>query len=199
MANVRNLTYKILKDAEERKEKILAEANEKKANILSKKKKEAEKLEAEMIEKATREAETRKERVIAGAELSARNKKLEAKQAIITDVFNMSIESLCNLKEDDYKSFIKNTILSLNIDGDEKLILNDKVKNIVDNSFLAEINEALVKNNKLGKLTVSNETANYKGGFILEKNGIEINNTFEALVTSLREELEFEVAKELFN
>lgn len=199
MANVSNLTSKILKDAEERKEKILAEANEKKANILSKKKKEAEKLEAEMIEKATREAETRKERVISGAELSARNKKLEAKQAIITDVFNMSIESLCNLKEDDYKSFIKNTILSLNIDGDEKLILNDKVKNIVDNSFLAEINEALVKNNKLGKLTVSNETANYKGGFILEKNGIEINNTFEALVTSLREELEFEVAKELFN
>ena len=195
MANVSNLTSKILKDAEERKEKILAEANEKKANILSKKKKEAEKLEAEMIEKATREAETRKERVISGAELSARNKKLEAKQAIITDVFNMSIESLCNLKEDDYKSFIKNTILSLNIDGDEKLILNDKVKNIVDNSFLAEINEALVKNNKLGKLTVSNETANYKGGFILEKNGIEINNTFEALVTSLREELEFEVAK----
>lgn len=199
MANVSNLTSKILKDAEERKEKILAEANEKKANILSKKKKEAEKLEAEMIEKATREAETRKERVISGAELSARNKKLEAKQAIITDVFNMSIESLCNLKEDEYKSFIKNTILSLNIDGDEKLILNDKVKNIVDNSFLAEINEALVKNNKLGKLTVSNETANYKGGFILEKNGIEINNTFEALVTSLREELEFEVAKELFN
>lgn len=199
MANVSNLTSKILKDAEERKEKILAEANEKKANILSKKKKEAEKLEAEMIEKATREAETRKERVISGAELSARNKKLEAKQAIITDVFNMSIESLCNLKEDDYKSFIKNTILSLNIDGDEKLILNDKVKNIVDNSFLAEINEALVKNNKLGKLTISNETANYKGGFILEKNGIEINNTFEALVTSLREELEFEVAKELFN
>ena len=199
MANVSNLTSKILKDAEERKEKILAEANEKKANILSKKKKEAEKLEAEMIEKATREAETRKERVISGAELSARNKKLEAKQAIITDVFNLSIESLCNLKEDDYKSFIKNTILSLNIDGDEKLILNDKVKNIVDNSFLAEINEALVKNNKLGKLTVSNETANYKGGFILEKNGIEINNTFEALVTSLREELEFEVAKELFN
>lgn len=199
MANVSNLTSKILKDAEERKEKILAEANEKKANILSKKKKEAEKLEAEMIEKATREAETRKERVISGAELSARNKKLEAKQAIITDVFNLSIESLCNLKEDDYKSFIKNTILSLNIDGDEKLILNDKVKNIVDNSFLAEINEALVKNNKLGKLTVSNETANYKGGFILEKNGIEINNTCEALVTSLREELEFEVAKELFN
>ena len=199
MANVSNLTSKILKDAEERKEKILAEANEKKENILSKKKKEAEKLEAEMIEKAEREAVTRKERVISGAELSARNKKLEAKQAIITDVFNMSIESLCNLNEADYKSFIKDTIISLNIDGDEKLILNDKVKNIVDNAFLAEINEALVKNNKLGKLTVSDETANYKGGFILEKNGIEINNTFEALVSSLREELEFEVAKELFN
>ena len=33
----------------------------------------------------------------------------------------------------------------------------------------------------------------------LENNGIEINSTYEALVSSLRDELEFEVAKVLFS
>ena len=35
--------------------------------------------------------------------------------------------------------------------------------------------------------------------FILENEGIEINSTFEALVSSLRDELEFEVAQVLFS
>ena len=52
---------------------------------------------------------------------------------------------------------------------------------------------------KKGELKLSNETRDIKGGFILEKNGIEVNNTFEALVNSLKEDLEYEVANVLFN
>lgn len=199
MANVSNLTSKILKDAEERKEKILAAANEERAEIIEKKNKEAKALEAEMIEKATREAQSRKERVISGAELKARNKKLEAKQVIIDEVFKMSVESLCTLDEEAYKTFVKDSILALGVAGDEKLILNDAGKKLVDNTLLEEINKALVAAGKKGEIAISEVTGNFAGGFILEKDGIEMNNTFEALVSSLREELEFEVAKELFN
>ena len=46
---------------------------------------------------------------------------------------------------------------------------------------------------------LSKNPGKFKGGFILENNGIEINSTYEALVSSLRDELEFEVAKVLFN
>lgn len=199
MANVSNLTSKILKDAEERKEKILAAANEEKAEIISKKNKEAKKLEAEMIEKATREAQTRKERVISGAELQARNEKLEAKQTVIDEVFKMSIDSLCSLDEMALKTFVKDSILALGVAGDEKLILNDAGKKVIDATLINEINTALVADGRKGELTISEVNGNFLGGFILEKDGIEINNTFEALVSSLREELEFEVAKELFN
>lgn len=199
MANVSNLTSKILKDAEERKENILAAANKERAEILEKKNREAQKLEAEMIEKATREAQTRKERVISGAELQARNKKLEAKQEVIQEVFKMSVEALCALEDSAYKTFIKDSILALGIAGDEKLILNDAGKKLVDATLLREINEALKAKGSKGELTVSDASGSFMGGFILEKDGIEINNTFEALVSSLKEELEFEVAKELFN
>lgn len=199
MSNISNLTSKILKDAEERKDSILAAAEDEKAKILEKKINAAKSLEATMLEKAEREAETRKERVISGAELTARNEKLKAKQAIIQDVFTKSVEELCKLSKDQYVSFIKDSILKLEIAGDEKLILNEEGKKIVDGALISEINKELASKGKKGEITLSAETANFKGGFILEKAGIEINNTFEALVDSLREELEFEVARELFN
>ena len=193
MSNISNLTSKILKDAEERKDSILAKAESEKASIIEKRNKEAKALEAEMIEKAKSEAQTRKERVISGAELKARNEKLKAKQAIIEEVFNKSVDELCKLSDVEYKTFIKESILTLGIAGDEKLILNEKGKSLVDNTLLVDINKELTL------LTISTEVGNFKGGFILEKGGIEINNTFEALVSSLKDELEFEVANELFN
>lgn len=199
MSNVSNLTSKILKEAEERKENILKAANEEKAKIIEKKNNKAKALEAEMIEKATKEAVISKERVISGAELQARNEKLKAKQSVIEDVFNSSVDSLCNLDNEAYKAFIKDSILTLEIDGDENLILNEVGIKIINEEFISTINKELISKGKIGKITLSKEVKNFKGGFILEKNGIEINNTFEALVTSLREELEFEVAKELFN
>ncbi|MGG7178643.1 V-type ATP synthase subunit E [Clostridium paraputrificum] len=199
MSNISNLTSKILKDAEERKDSILAAAEDEKAKIIEKKINAAKSLEATMLEKAEIEAQTRKERVISGAELTARNEKLKAKQAIIQDVFVKSVEELCKLGKDKYVSFIKDSILKLDIAGDEKLILNEEGKKIVDGALISEINRELVSKGKKGEITLSTEIGNFKGGFILEKAGIEINNTFEALVDSLKEELEFEVARELFN
>ena len=199
MSNISNLTSKILKDAEERKDSILAKAESEKASIIEKRNKEAKALEAEMIEMAKSEAQTRKERVISGAELKARNEKLKAKQAIIEEVFNKSVDELCKLSDVEYKTFIKESILTLGIAGDEKLILNEKGKSLVDNTLLVDINKELTSKGKKGLLTISTEVGNFKGGFILEKGGIEINNTFEALVSSLKDELEFEVANELFN
>lgn len=199
MANISNLTSKILKDAEARKESILQAANAEKAEILEKKSKEAKVLEAEMTEKAEREAQTSKERVISGAELKSRNKKLAAKQVIINEVFEKSVDALCALSDSEYTDFIKNTIINLDIDGDELLILNEQGKKILNDTVLKEINDGLVSKGKKGEIKMTNEVGNFKGGFILEKGGIEINNTFEALVSSLKEELEFEVAKVLFN
>ncbi|MCF0126958.1 MAG: glycogen/starch synthase, partial [Pseudobutyrivibrio sp.] len=63
-----------------------------------------------------------------------------------------------------------------------------------DDAFLTELNSKIK-----GELVLSKTIGDFKGGFVLESNGIEINNTYEALVSSLRDDLEFEVAKVLFN
>ena len=198
MANVSNLTSKILKDAEERKDSILAAAEDEKANILEKKNNSAKSLEATMLDKAKSEALARKERVISGALLQARNERLKAKQGMIKEVFEKSIEELCNLSKDEFIAFVKNSILSLDVIGDEKLILNEEGKRIVNEDLIKEINMELALKGKKGEVTINSETRNFNGGFILERQGIEINNTFKALVNSLKDELEFQVARELF-
>lgn len=199
MSNINNLTSKILSDAEERKESILKEANEEKAKIVSKKEALAKSEEATMVEKAKTEAKTAKERIISGAELKSRNEKLTAKQAVIDKVFENSIEKLCKMSDEEIKEFIKNKIVNADIVGDETIILNEKGNKLVDVNLLKEINSELLAKGKKGELTINKEVRNFKGGFILEKDGIEINNTFEDLVNSERDDLEFEVAKVLFN
>ncbi|ATD55642.1 V-type ATP synthase subunit E [Clostridium chauvoei] len=196
MSNVNNLTSKILRDSEERKGNILASAEEEKNKILSKKVNKAKELEAEIITKAELEAKTRKERILSAAALKVRNNKLAAKQEVIQDVFKKSVDKLTTLSKEEFLNFVRESILALGEIGDQTLILNNEGLEVVDIAFIYELNEALGNN---GNIKLSSEAGEFKGGFILEKNGIEINNTYEALVSSLRDELEFEVARVLFN
>ena len=82
----------------------------------------------------------------------------------------------------------------MNLSGKQNLILNKQGLEFVNASFIEELNSKVN-----AEITLSETVGNFKGGFILENNGIEINSTYEALVSSLRDELEFEVAKVLFN
>ena len=194
MSNVKNMTSKILKDAEARKGNILATAEEEKNKILSKKVSSANEIAQEILEKAEVEAKSKKERVISSAKLKVRNNKLAAKQEIIDEVFEKSIDKLTKLSKEDFLNFVKNAISSMNLSGKQTLILNEEGLKFVDEAFIDELNK-----NVDAQIILGETAGNFKGGFILENNGIEINSTYEALVSSLRDELEFEVAKVLFN
>ena len=196
MSNLSNLTSKIMKDAEDKKAVILADAENEKNKILSKKQEEASAVEKTMLEKAEREAASRKDRIISGAQLEARNEKLEAKQKVISEVFETSVKELSNCSAEDLKGFVKEVILNSDIEGEQNLILNADGKKAIDEDFVAEINKAL---GKKAVIKIDENTGNFRGGFILEKDGIEINNTFEALVSSLKDDLSLEVARVLFS
>ena len=195
MASINNLTSKIIEDAEDKKEVILSEAEKDSKKILNKKIEEAKIAEKIIIEKAEREAASRKERIISNAQLQGRNEKLKAKQEIISEVFEEAIKSLCGLREEDFINFLKKFILSNEITGEQKIILNNEGRKIISNAVLSEINKELKQK---VNIILSDEIRNFKGGFILEKDGIEINNTFEALVDSLKDDLSQEVARKLF-
>ena len=194
MSNVKNITSKILKDAEAGKENILAAAEEEKIKFFQRKQALQMKLHKKFLQKAEADAKSKKERVISSAKLKVRNNKLAAKQEIIDEVFEKSINKLTELSKEQFLNFVKNSILSMNLTGKQTLILNETGLKFVDDSFIDELNKEVK-----ATIALSKTAGNFKGGFILENNGIEINSTYEALVSSLRDELEFEVAKVLFN
>lgn len=199
MSNLSNITSKILKDAEEKSESIISKANAEKDSMISKKVTIANELANEIVKKAEIEAKSVKERIISAAKLEVRNNKLSAKQEKISEVFEKSIDSLCSMSKEEFINFVENSILSIGVEGDETLILNESGIKVIDESFIKELNSKLNARGIDGKIKLASKTREFRGGFILEKNGIEINNTYEALVEALRDEVEYEVAGVLFN
>lgn len=199
MSNLSNLTNKILKEAEDKKNEIVSEAKEKETKLVEGKISEAKKEEKLLSDRSNREATTKRERILSNAELKVRNEKLEAKQVIMEKVFKKAVENLSALSGEKLLNYIKESVLSLDITGKERVILNKQGKMMISKEFIDSLNKELIAKGKDGNLTISDEVRNFQGGFILEKDGIEINNTFEALVNSMKDQLEYEVAKVLFN
>ncbi|SUY47818.1 V-type ATPase, E subunit [Clostridium putrefaciens] len=199
MSNINNLVNKILDEANTRKDEILKLAQKEKEDIINAKVQEAKVLEKSIVEKAKLESTTRKSRIISNAELQVRNEKLEAKQTMISKVLDEALKQLGDMDSTQYVNYIKNKIISLDINGDENLIINSKDKKLFSNEVIEGINKSLIAKGKKGNIKIISEQRDFEGGFILEKNGIEINNTFEALISSMKDELEYEIAKVLFN
>ena len=198
MSKLDSLTAKIIEDANIKAKAILKEAKDTQLSMVENKTKEAEALKLRMLEKAEIEASTAKQRIISNAELTVRNEKLVAKQTMIDKVFVGALEKLSLIDESEYLEILKRYLLSMGIAGDEEIILPGKYKEIVSNDYLLEINTTLKTSGKIGKLTFSSEPRDINSGFIVLKNGIEINNTFESLVNSLRDEMEAQIVEQLF-
>ncbi len=198
MSNLDNLTSKIIKDAEVKKTEILNEANTKADTIIKNKIEEAKIKASSILEKASIESKTIRNRIISKNDLEIRNKKLEAKQKVISSVFDIAKNNLENMNFEDFTKFFKSSIYNLDLNGDEEIILSDSDEAKLPKDILQEINSEFKTKNKLGNLTYSNKSNKVHGGFIISKNGIEINYSFEELVDSLKYELEFEIGKILF-
>ncbi|MBU3090612.1 V-type ATP synthase subunit E [Clostridium sp. CF011] len=198
MSNLDKLAAKIIEDAKIKAETILKEAKNNEILLIEKKTKEAELVKKQMIEKTKVEAIMVSKRIVSNSQLKARNEKLGAMQKMIDKVFESALEKLMAINDNDYLELIKKYLLSMPIAGDEEIILPGKYKSIVSDEYLSGINISLKTNGKIGELKLSSDNRDIKSGFVVLKNGIEINNTFESLVNSLRDELEPEIVNALF-
>lgn len=199
MSNLDNLTSKILEDSNKRVKSILDKAENEKKSIIDSKVKTAKDEAENILKKSQIEAKSKAERVISNTYLKVRNENLRAKQEIVDSVFDKAVESLNKMSKDKYLKFVKDVIGSLDIDGDEELIVSKEDAKKIDDKFLNELNNELANKGKKSQLKLSQEKRDLNGGFILYKNGIEINNSYDALVFSLRDELEQEIVSALFS
>ena len=183
MSNLDNLTQKILEDAKNKADIILEESTRKNEGIVNSRVKDANEKQKKIIEKANTEASIMKDRVVSNAELKAIDELLKAKKHLIDRVFDISKERLINLSEEDYVKYLKSIIKDINFKGTEVLIVP---KNMI----------AKVKTLGLYPKVSDDETVD--SGFLIKDNDLILNYSFSSLVDYLRDELESEIAQNLF-
>ena len=198
MSNIDNLISKIIEDGEKAANSIVHAAEKEGEEVIKDKKNEAEKLRNKIIERAKQGGKSKGERVISNAELDIRNNKLTAKHQAIDKVLNRALEELGNMNEDRYLELIRDFVNNMELEGNLEVIVPEKFRNKRLEDFIEELNNTLILRMRNLYIALSKETREIKSGFIFIREGIEINNTFEAVVSSLRDELERQVAESLF-
>lgn len=151
----------------------------------------------ETTEKARLEAEALEERMLRMAQLEESKELLAEKRGLIDDAFKKALESLQSLPCDKLRDLFFDMVTKTAA-GDETLIIGDQNSGWYAEGFLSEANQALAKSGKKASLTLSGEKAPGVTGLILSAKGMEVVCSLEALLSSMRLDMEADVAKILF-
>lgn len=191
--SVENITANILSDAKQIADVSLANAEKSKEEIINKAKTEAEAIMQAAREKVEKDAENLKSRKLSAAELQGRKMMLGAKQDAIKKSFDEALKKLSAMPEEKYIEFLTREIINVPY-NEGTIILNKQDREKIGEKLVKAVNEKL----KAEKFTLSNETVNSHGGFVLKSGAIIINSTYETILNSIKDELTNEVANALF-
>lgn len=191
--SIENITKKILSEAENYAESSIKNAENQSVDIINEAKKQAESIITETSSRFSTEADTIKNRKVAAAELSSRKMLLMAKQEAVKRSFDKALIKLREMPEEEYISFLEGEIIKIpNCRG--ALILNEQDRERIGDKLIKLINDKLGEN----KIELSTETIQASGGFVLKRGNVEINSTFETMLSSVKDSLTIEIADILF-
>jgi len=192
------IVQRVLDDAQARAESIKDEASKKADAVESEAREKANRRKEQILEQARKSAAEQKSRIIGVAQLEARKKLLAAKQEMIGEAFQKALDELSGLDDREYLSVIRNLLLDITDTGTETVFFNERDKERITEDFWKDVNKSLADQGKKGELKLAEETRPIKGGFILQRGGLEMNCSFESLLERKRDDLEYEVAELLF-
>ncbi len=102
-----------------------------------------------------------------------------------------------DIPRDEYRRVISKMLLE-SAQGYEEVIFSAADEERLDQSLIHQVNKELKEQGKRGELRLSAERGQFDGGFILRSGGMEINNTFGAILRMSRNHLEARLAEILF-
>lgn len=191
--SIENITADIINDAKNIAEDSLANAEKTKQEMINNAKYEVEAIIRAAAQKAAKDAEDLINRKISAAELQKRKMMLDAKQQAIKRSFDATLVKLTTMQSEEYLNYLIQEIVKIpNCEGN--IVLNAKDRENFGEKLVKAVNE------KLGavKVALSDNTVQTSGGFVLKRGNVEINNTFEALLDSMKDKLTSEIANALF-
>lgn len=194
MKGTEKIIAHIQADANARADAILKQAEEKAAGIRESYEQQAKEAYAEKIRAGVKANQDRLESMDRLAKMEGRKAILALKQDMVNESFALASEKLVNLPEAQYVAFLAKLASAASVTGDEQIVLNARDKKAVGEKVVAAANEKLPN----GRLTLSPDAGDFKGGLILRRENIEVNCTAELLVDLCRDEMAAELAGVLF-
>lgn len=178
-----------IKEETQAKMKEIKEQHEAKLSTLEADLRESkEKAKAEMDEQVTVNSKKILNKMETVAKMEAKNKLLREKRDLLDSIFESALEKLTGA--DNYQDMITTLLKGSQIEGSDITVVPAKGKEDATKA-------ALLASGKQYKMT--EESADIRGGFILQSDKIEINNSFESILhKQLRDDLELDIAKMLF-
>ncbi len=199
------ITSKIIEKAEKNASEILENAQ--KQAIVNKKqiKEQTKKQLAEIKEQTDKDIEEIKHKNELMLRLESRKKVLATKRKVIDLVYDAAEKELSKLDDSKWQSLITRIVVNASETGTEKLRVPQKDRAKYEQAgpdgktFLASLNDALVKSGKKGQLTMDAEDGKFDGGLVLIQENADINASFDYILNMIREDSENEVASVLFD
>ena len=227
MEGIEKITAKILQDCEDQVRQLQEETEAKVRTLEEAARTQADRESADILARGRRAADERLERLKSAAQMERRKLELAAKQEVLGEAFDLALEKLCSLPDEEYIALLTRLVLEASSTGKEQLIFSAKDRARVGKQVVVAANDCLVKQvvpelpeaspdtkvgallgkvvnstaamvTGTGMLTLSEETRPIRGGFVMVDGEVEINCAFETLIQLQREKLEREVARVLF-
>ena len=191
--SIEKITSAIIDEAAAESEQILNVADIKSRGVIRELQKRID-IETDV---AIKQAEAERERIISRrrsvAEIDSKKIVLSKKQELIDRCFEETIPYLLSMDREKYIRFLVAAGKKSGFTEGE-LIFNEKERDTVG----ADVVKALEEQVPGGKFELSQETRKLKGGYMLRKGQIFIDNSLEAMVKEKRRDLTGEVARILF-
>ncbi len=186
------LTEKIKNDAYREAEEVLAKARSKASEIIEHANKENAAVKESFEKRFEEEMPKHFKRREIVANIDVKKRKLLSKRTLIQDVFDEALNKMKAFNKEDYLELCNSLLKKSVVTGDEEVLIGENEK-FVDEAWINAYNK---KNNT--NLILSKEIANISGGFILKRDKIRTNCSWDMLIQVAQEKKESEVVKRLF-
>ncbi len=198
MTGIENIKGRILADAEKKASEIIKEAEKKAEVIVDKAKNKAFDKAKEIEQKSQYEANERKRIIHSMVELGIRKDILSAKQEVLCKVFDEVQNRINTIPKDEYEKILISMLLETIESGNEEIVMSKNDSGRISPDFTQRVKEEFKKAGRSVDIKLTIEDVDFGGGFIIKGKGIEINNSFNAILKMKRDEIEPIVAELLF-
>lgn len=186
--SIDKITARILQEAKDEAAAVTQNAEQEAAAARKEAEKGASAIGSDTAARAVRDAAVLKERKNSVAELEARKMRLAAKQEMIEKSFEMAKEALLAMEDAEYRKFLLKHLAPYH---EGEVILNARDRKRLGDSLKKELEGT--------GLTVSEDTADIQGGFILRTGLVSVNGSLETIFESEKKQITAQIAKTLFS